>query len=198
MIANKDRGYYIGASDTDKVIGNWKTKTWLKWWMQKLSINREHFDNKYTLAGTHFEHRILESLNVPGMKLDEQIIIDELRLRVNYDGTTDDCIYECKTYVHEKGFVLPKKYINQVQVQMFAKKIYKAKIVAYGLEEADYNNFFRPIDPKRITVFDIAYDHTWVTTKYLPKLRVLAECLIKGVLPREACVKEVITNENAC
>lgn len=187
MIASKDRGYYIGASDTDKVIGNWKTKTWLKWWMQKLSINREHFDNKYTLAGTHFEHRILESLNVPGMKLDEQIIIDDLRLRVNYDGTTDDCIYECKTYVFEKGFVLPKKYINQVQVQMFAKKICKAKIVAYGLEEADYNNFFRPIDPKRITVFDIAYDHTWVTTKYLPKLRVLSECLIKGVLPREAC-----------
>ena len=59
MITDHDRSGWIGASDTDKVIGNWGTKTWEKWWMQKLGINRDHFDNKYTLAGTHFEHRIL-------------------------------------------------------------------------------------------------------------------------------------------
>lgn len=71
MIASKDRSYYIGASETDKVIGNWKTKSWLDWWMQKIAISNEHFDNVYTLAGTHFEHRILESLGFP-IELDKQ------------------------------------------------------------------------------------------------------------------------------
>lgn len=185
MIADKDRSYYIGASDTDRVVGNWKTKTWLQWWMQKLGVNRDHFENKYTMAGTNYEHRILQALNVPGMRLDEQIILEHLRLRVNYDGTTDNCIYECKTYQLEKEFKVPKKYWQQVQVQMYAKGIQKAVIVAYGLEPADYDNFLRPVVPERIQTFTIPYDPGWVSTVYLPKLRVLADCLKKGIMPQE-------------
>ena len=94
MISDKDRSGYIGASDTDKVIGNWKTKTFEKWWMQKLGINRDHFNNKYTSAGTHYEHKILESLGIP-MEFDKQVVVG--RLRVNLDGNTEDCIFECKT-----------------------------------------------------------------------------------------------------
>ena len=39
MIADHDRSGWIGGSDTAMVIGNWKTKTWEKWWMQKIGIN---------------------------------------------------------------------------------------------------------------------------------------------------------------
>ena len=187
MIASKDRGGFFGASDTDKVIGNWKTDTWMKWWLQKLSINTDHFENVYTLAGTHFEHRILESIGIP-MELDKQVILEDLLLRVNLDGNTNDCIYECKTFKAEKGFKLPPRYINQVQVQMFASGIHQAEVVAYGLEEEDYNNFFRPIDPNRLQRFHINYDPAWINTKYLPKLKVLVDCLKRGVLPNEAAV----------
>ena len=187
MIASKDRGGFFGASDTDKVIGNWKTDTWMKWWLQKLSINNDHFENVYTLAGTHFEHRILESLGIL-MEFDKQIIIEDLLLRVNLDGNTNDCIYECKTFKAEKGFKLPPRYINQVQVQMFASDIRQAEIVAYGLEEADYNNFFRPIDPNRLQRHRINYDPAWINTKYLPKLKILGDCLKRGVLPNEAII----------
>ena len=186
MIASKDRSGYIGASDTDKVVGNWKTKTWEKWWMEKLGVNMGHFENRYTLAGTNYEHRILQSLGIPGLRLDEQTINESLRLRVNYDGTTDECIYECKTFKREKGWKMPRKYWQQVQVQMFAKGITKGQIVAYGLEEADYDNFLRPIDPQRIRREDIVYDPEWIATAYLPRLRILAECLRKGVMPQEA------------
>lgn len=188
MIASQDRSYYIGASETDKVIGNWKTQTWLKWWMQKLAINNDHFDNVYTLAGTHFEHRILESLGIP-MELDKQYINEDLRLRVNLDGNTDDCIYECKTTKENVNeFKMPKKYINQVQVQMFGSGIRKAKIVVYQLTEDDYENFFRPIDHRRLRIFDIPYDEKWVNGTYLPKHLILRDCLVKGVLPNEALV----------
>ena len=88
MITNHDRSGYIGASDTDKVIGNWRSKTWEKWWMQKLGINRDHFENEYTKAGTNWEHRILDSLQLPNLEKDKQIIIEDLRLRVNLDGNT--------------------------------------------------------------------------------------------------------------
>lgn len=182
MIAEKDRSGYFGASDTDKIIGNWKTATFEKWWMQKIGINRDHFDNKYTSAGTHYEHRILESLGIP-MELDKQIILDDLRLRVNLDGNDTDTIYECKTYGFEKGFKMPKKYINQVQVQMFASGLRKAKIVAYGLKEEDYDNYFNEIDFDRRSEFVIEYDEKWVNNVYLPKLTYLAECLKEGRFP---------------
>lgn len=182
MIESKDRSGFFGASDTDKIVGNWKTATFEKWWMQKIGINRDSFDNRYTSAGTHYEHRILESLGIP-MELDKQIIIDDLRLRVNLDGNDTDTIYECKTYKHEKGFKLPRKYINQVQVQMFASRLRKAKIIVYGLEEEDYDNYFNPIDPNRRDEILITYDEKWVKEVYLPKLTYLAECLKEGRFP---------------
>lgn len=206
MILDHDRSGWFGASDVGFICGNWKTKTFLNWWMQKIGVNRDHFDNQYTLAGTHFEHKILLSLGVPGMRLDEQVKHEALLLRVNYDGLTDDCAWECKTYKLDKGgaprsgskraiaaggsyttdsWKMPKKYWQQVQVQMYAKGLRKGKIIAYGLEEADYDNFLRPIDPRRIKTEDIPYDQTWISTVFLPRLRVLADCLRKGILPRE-------------
>ena len=182
MIASKDRSGWFGASDVDKIVGNWKTKTWLNWWMQKIGINNDHFDNQYTLAGTHYEHRILESLGVP-MELDKQVIVEDLLLRVNLDGNTTDCIYECKTTQAEKEFKMPKKYINQVQVQMFASGIHRAKIVVYRLNSEDYDNFFHPIDPRRRTEEPIEYDEQWINSVFLPKLKILADCLKRGVLP---------------
>ena len=183
MISNKDRSQYFGASDTAMIVGNWKTDTFTRWWLQKLGINRDHFENRYTLAGTHFEHRILESLDVPGMEYDKQIIIEDLRLRVNLDGNTEDEIYECKTYKLEKGYSLPKNHIQQVQVQMFATGLRSAKIVAYGLEEADYGNFLRPIEKSRLRLYDVPYCEEWIEKIYLPKLRYLAECLNCGRFP---------------
>lgn len=182
MIESKDRSGYFGASDTDKIIGNWKTATFEKWWMQKIGINRDHFDNKYTLAGTHYEHRILESLDIP-MELDKQFIIEDLKLRVNLDGNTEDTIFECKTYKYDNGFKMPKKYIQQVQVQMFASGLRKAKIVVYGLKEEDYDNFFHDIDPYRRDEILITYDERWIREVYLPKLTYLAECLKEGRFP---------------
>ena len=183
MIASQDRSGYIGASDTDKVIGNWKTKTWEKWWMQKIGINTDHFDNRYTIAGTHWEHRILDSLELPDLEKDKQIIIEDLRLRVNLDGNTPLRIKEVKTYQWAKGWKTPQKYINQVQVQMFGSGIHEADIVTYGLEEADYDNFFRDVDPERRQEIPVVYDPKWIETVYLPRLRILADCLKRGVFP---------------
>jgi hypothetical protein len=182
MIADKDRSGYFGASDTDKIIGNWKTDTFAKWWLQKMGINQDHFDNKFTSAGTHYEHRILESLGIP-MELDKQIILEDLKLRVNLDGNDTDTNYECKTYKFENGFKMPKKYINQVQVQMFASGLRKSKIIVYGLTEEDYDNYFNPIDSERLQEHPIVYDEKWIREVYLPKLTYLAECLKEGRFP---------------
>ena len=182
MIASKDRSGWFGASDTDKVVGNWKTKTWFNWWMQKIGINNDHFYNQYTLAGTHYEHRILESLGFP-MELDKQFIDEDLLLRVNLDGNTTDCIYECKTTQSDKEFKMPKKYWSQVQVQMFASGIHRAVIVVYALKAEDYDNFFHAIDPDRRSEYAVDYDEQWINTVYIPKLRILADCLKRGVLP---------------
>ena len=116
--------------------------------------------------------------------LDKQIIIEDLRLRVNLDGNTPFRIKEVKTYQWEKGWKkTPTKYINQVQVQMFASNIHEADIVAYGLEPADYDNYLRDLDRRRLQEFPVMYDHNWIENVYLPKLRILADCLKRGVFP---------------
>ena len=185
MIQNHDRSGWIGASDTSYVIGNWKTKTWEKWWMQKLGINRDHFENEFTKAGTNWEHRILDSLGLLNLEKDKQIIIEDLRLRVNLDGNTPVRIKEVKTYQWEKGWKkTPQKYIDQVQVQMFASEIYGADIVTYGLQPEDYRNYLRDLDPNRLKQIPVGYDIHWIESVYLPKLRILADCLKKGVWPR--------------
>jgi hypothetical protein len=189
MIQNHDRSGWIGASDVQYVIGNWKTKTWEKWWMQKLGINQDHFDNRYTLAGTNWEHRILESLGLPDLELDRCFLIEDLRLRVNLDGNTQTRIKECKTYQWAKGWKkTPQKYTNQTHVQVFGARmsgvdILGSDIVAYGLEEADYDNFLRPIDPQRLQEIPVEYDRKWIEGVYLPKHMILADCLKRGVFP---------------
>ena len=189
MISSHDRSGYIGASDVQYVIGNWKTKTWEKWWMQKLGINTDHFDNEYTKAGTNWEHRILDSLHLPDLEKDKQIIIEDLRLRVNLDGNTPVRIKEVKTYQWEKGWKkTPQKYINQTHVQVYGAwlagmGIEGADIVAYGLEPEDYKNYLRDLDPRRRQEIPVRYDPRWMETVYLPKHLILADCLKRGVFP---------------
>ena len=116
--------------------------------------------------------------------MDRQFIIEDLRLRVNLDGNLPDRIKEVKTYQWAKGWKkTPKKYFDQVQVQMFGTKIFGADIVAYGLEEADYDNFLRPNDPERLKEIPVEYDRKWVESVYLPKHMILCDCLKRGVFP---------------
>lgn len=185
MIASKDRSNYIGASDTKYVIGNWNTKTFQNWWMKKIGIDTSNIENKYTQAGTNFEHKIIEALEIPDIKFDRQII--KGRLRVNLDANTSTRIHEIKTYNYEKGFNIDKHkdYINQVQVQMYASGIHEAEINAYGLLEDDYDNYFNEIDKERLSTHEIEYNEEWINQEYLPKFRYLEECLINGKFPNE-------------
>lgn len=184
MIASQDRSGWIGASDVQFVIGNWRTKTWEKWWMQKLGINQDHFENEYTKAGTNWEHRILDSLNLPNLEKDRQFIIEDLRLRVNLDGNIPNRIEEVKTYKWEKGWSkTPQKYINQVNVQMYGSKIFDAEIVAYGLVPEDYENYLRELDLQRRSVHPVTYNPLWIEREYMPKHLILADCLKRGVFP---------------
>lgn len=189
MISNQNRSYYIGASDTQHVIGNWKTKTFEKWWLEKIGFTSNQIHTEAMMAGTAFEHRIIDSLNILEMEKDKQFISG--RLRVNLDGNTPDTIYEIKTYKYQNGFKVPKHYREQVWVEMFGSGIRKAYIVAYGLLEEDYNNFYRDIDPIRRQRFEIQYNEEFINKIYLPRFRYLSECLDLGKFPK---TEEVIFN----
>ena len=54
---------------------------------------------------------------------------------------------------------------------------------AYGLEDADYINYLREVDPDRMKGIPVAYDHKWIETVYLPKHMILCEALKRGVFP---------------
>ncbi len=48
MIQDHDRSYYIGASDTIYVIGNWETASFEKWWGTKSGLYSSDFQNDAT------------------------------------------------------------------------------------------------------------------------------------------------------
>jgi hypothetical protein len=181
LIASKDRSGWIGASDTAMVMANWHTPTWHKWWATKLGITSNDITTTAMLAGTYYEHPILDALGIK--RRDRQIRIRRLRLRVNLDGE-DAIIHEVKTHGKDT-FKVTKAYWQQAQVEMFATR--KPLVIdAYRLTEADYQNFFLPIDPARLSRHPIEYDPAWVKNDYLPRLRILAKALRKGVYPDES------------
>lgn len=185
MIKNKDRSKWWGASETSAVMGNWETKTFMELFLKKVGVNKSSFSNQYLLAGNIYERRIAQSLGIP-LKFDRCIKIRKYRLRVNLDSESKDCIYEIKTHKKtDKEWKLPKAYIQQCQVQMWATKKYKCKIVAYAMEEENYNNFFLDIDNDKVEIYDIPYDKEWVEQEYLPRLKYLAMCLRKKKTPNK-------------
>lgn len=167
-------------------MGNWETDTFARWWNIKLGITEGNFNNQYTAAGSAYEHRILDHLGIKGR--DRQIRMKKwngqsIRLRVNLDGE-DDIIHEVKTHKSET-FKVTKAYWMQAQVEMFASHK-KLVIDSYRLLDADYDNFFNPIDPRRLGRHPVEYDPLWVQNEYMPRLIYLTKCLKEGRFPCKA------------
>lgn len=195
MIASKDRSGWFGASDVNYIIGNWTTKSFANWWLEKAAFSSNDFTNEAMLAGTHYEHKILDFIKAP--EKDKQIKIPELLLRVNLDGNSETTIFEVKTYRYDKGFKVPIKYKRQVWVQLYASQLKKAYIVAYGLIDSDYKNFFNDIDAKRLSTFEIEPNEMFINEEFLPKLKYLAHCLNEGVFPRKEHFDEWMISDAA-
>lgn len=184
MIHDFDRSGYIGASDVRYVMGRWQGRSFENWWREKLGLQHSHFQNRYLQAGNAWEHRILDSLAVTDLVKDNQFIREELKLRVNLDGNTDNTIYEVKTYRLASGYRNPKAHIWQVQIQMFASGISHAEIITYGLLEEDYLHVGE-VDPSRIGRIPVRLDPVWLYQEYLPRHKKLVECLIHREWPAE-------------
>jgi hypothetical protein len=187
MISDNDRSGWFGASDCGFIMGSWNTKTFERWWLQKLGVNHDHFQTDATAAGTYWEHTILDHIGVA--EKDKQILIPELLLRINLDGNTGSHIVEVKTHKVEKVYTVSAAHRRQVNVQMFGMR-YKghsdatAEVAAYGLTDYDYSNFFGEIEPGRLTRHPVEYDEGFIR-KYLPRLEYLRDCLQKGAWPCE-------------
>lgn len=192
MIKDLDRSGYIGASDTKFVMrDNHQTKSWVEWWETKLGSSVNLVDTKYTRAGTIWEHPIIQSID-DGITTDGQIIIEDKRLRVNYDGYKDGVIYEIKTHSVDKDFKVTKDYYGQCQVEMyvyqemsemwFLPPFNKLYIVSYPLYDDDYYTFDPVVDPNRISQQEIKYDKKFIK-EYLRRLKKLTKALKEGKYP---------------
>ena len=190
MIHNQDRSGWFGASDTARIMGNWNTQTFARWWGEKLGMFSNDFKTPAMMAGTAYEHRILDAIGI--RQRDRQIRRWILRLRVNLDGETPDMVHEVKTYSAEH-FRVSTAYWMQCQVEMYASGK-KCRIVAYQLTDEDYKNYFNPIDENRLSYWPIEYNSDWVEGEYLPRLRYLARCLKR----RDTPDGEVFRKNNCC
>lgn len=168
----------FGASETSLILSNPKSKTYQTFIKQKAGvIERVELDNKYINAGNVLEHQIIRWLektyNIT-IEKDKQIHLKDKCLRVNLDGNTEDCIFEIKTRNSHYRFgdkKPPKNYWEQVQVQMHASNIKKAKLVILYLYDDDYDNLLGyEIKKENIKIFDIEYDEKFIK-RYLKRLK---------------------------
>lgn len=184
MITDKDRSYYIGASDTKYVMSNWDTQTFRNWWDVKMGFAENDIENIYLQTGNMYEPKILDHLGVT--QRDRQIIIG--RLRVNLDGEKDDAVIEVKTVGKDiTKWKPPRIYHYQIQVELFASQKNYARLVAYQVNAEDYEAVALgrtlPIDESRIDEWDVYFDEEWIDDEYLPRLWYLADCLEEERLP---------------
>lgn len=191
MIHDHDRSYYIGASDTKYVMGNWNTQTFRHWWDIKMGFDDDDIDNIYLRTGTLYEPKIMDEIHVITER-DRQIIIG--RLRVNLDGETEHSVCEIKTVSIDKmklneddRWIPPKHYKDQVQVELFATDKLTGVLYGYGVTDDDYDAVARgetlPIDIERLKYTTITRNDDWLDNEYLPRLWYLCDCLEKEKLP---------------
>lgn len=177
MITDTSRDYYIGASDTKFVMMSFDTKTFKKFWEVKIGAWVDEVDNIYTRTGNRYEQKILDTIFIPYRN--EQFFVGQLR--VNLDGRTDEEVIEVKTT--SKVYTKVKKdHWQQVQVEMFASCMAKARIIVYRLEEDDYEQD-NEVDLDRLSDFPVVYDEEWVSREYLPRFNYLIWCFNSDILP---------------
>lgn len=196
MITDYSRDGWFGASDTKNVISdNHQTRTWQEFWDEKCGRTKRDVGSAATYTGTIYEHPILDAID-GGITKDRQIKLEDLRLRVNYDGDKDGIIYEVKTHRADKEFLtknalyqfIPKYIYGQVQVQMFTwKTAYKREmdvpkfrklyVVEYPLYEEDYVGEPQ-VDFKRIKFHKVNYDKGFIK-QYLKRLEPLVERMLE-------------------
>lgn len=203
MITDLSRDGWFGASDTKYVMrDNTDTKSWQDFWDEKCGRIKKDVSTIGTNTGTIFEHPILEAID-PQINKDRQIILTDMRLRVNYDGDKDGIIYEVKTHAAGKQFLtsnhtyqcLPKHIFGQVQVQMYvwkeaykremiATKLNKLYVVEYPLNQEDYVG--EPtVDFGRIRFHKVSYDKAFIK-EYKKRLKPLAEKMLMEWIHEEA------------
>ena len=193
MIRDHDRAYWFGASDSQKILTpNHYTKTWQSWWRVKCGLEEPEFTgNRYTDAGTRFEHPILECFD-KNINMDRQLIIKDLRLRVNYDGDLDGVIFEVKTHRADRPFEITPYIYAQCQTQMYVwrecrddfKRLY---VLSYALVSDDYENVDPSVDDidfDRIKVHKVKYNKKHIKN-YLKALSPLAEELKEYIKEEE-------------
>lgn len=196
MIENKDRKYWFGASDTKHVmLDNHETRTWQDFWDEKCGRTTKNIVSAATQTGTIFEHPILDAIDGDITK-DRQIVLEDLRLRVNYDGDKDGIIYEVKTHRADKPLLtknalyqfIPKYIYGQVQVQMYVwktahdrgmdvPKFKKLYVVEYPLYTEDYTGEPQ-VEFNRIKFHKVKYDKGFVK-EYLKKLQPLVNKMLE-------------------
>ena len=196
MITDYSRDGWFGASDTKFVMrDNHDTKSWQDFWDEKCGRTKLDVSTIGINTGTAFEHPKMDSID-GGITKDRQIVLRDMRLRVNYDCDKDGIIYEVKTNKAEKPFLtknalyqfIPKHIFGQVQVQMYVwktahelgmdvprfKKLY---VVEYPLYGDDYIG--NPeVDFKRIKFHKVTYDKGFIK-EYEKRLKPLADRMME-------------------
>lgn len=207
--ANYDRTNIFGASDTKYFEMGWKTKGFNQWWMVKTGQVEDDFvDNKYITAGNMLEEPVIDCIMEnegivlekdipPLLHPDHERLIVNLDARLRKDGKPVPYEIKCCNYqsVMITGVKAEKKYIKQLQSQMYTDKAEEGMLVYYAVQDHEYEMSYLvapEVDYNRIVQKPQTIDWKYINGIYVPILEYFTDCINFERQPDDDVRKEIL------
>ena len=187
-MVTKNRGLYIGGSEANMIYMGYHTKTFKKWWTQKLlGVHLPSHSNRNMSVGTILEHEILDLYEfINQVKGERGLSKIKGIARGNTDYIIDGKVVDVKATKSAYDWFLsgtvPIAYRRQLIHYCYVFGLSKASILAYQVDDDLLVNPFQELDEKKL--FEIEVEITSDKLKeHERRLNILEECRDKNEFP---------------
>lgn len=184
-----DRHLYIGGSEANNIYANYNTKTFKKWWSQKLSgFYDESYRNLAMDVGTILEHDIVDLYEaiyqVKGVR-------DKSKTkgiaRANTDYIQGDAVKDVKATTKAFEWYLkdtvPINYRRQLLHYCYVFDLDQASIIAYQVDDDVLDDPFAELVPAKLYEIDVPIEQVQLI-EHQQKLEYLAFCKDMNIFPK--------------
>lgn len=188
ITTTSDRWRYVGGSEANMIYMNYNTKTFKKWWSNKLAgLPEREFNNKRMSVGTILEHDIIDLYeqknNVVGIREASKV---KGIARANTDYILGDKVSDVKAT--EKAFEwflnerVPINYKRQLIHYMYVFELNKASIIAYQVDDELLNEPFQELNENKLFEIPVKITEKDIT-EHKKRLDYLEHCRDMNVFP---------------
>ncbi len=190
ITTTNDRHKFIGGSEANMIYLNYKSKTFVKWWSEKLAgVPSEPYNNLSMSVGTILEHDVVDLYeSVHGVKgiRDKQEIKGIARANTDYiiSGKVSDVKVTTKAFEWYLKDKVPLNYKRQLIHYLHVFDYDQASIIAYQVDDGVMENPFGELSQGRLYEIEVPISAKEIE-EHKKKLEYLSFCKEMNIFPEE-------------